>query len=105
MAELELRDLQLHLLAANAHPVLAPVELECFARREDQRYEGLAGRGQQAFVLGAVPVAGKRRHAVVGARIAHCHQPDVHLAHAHLLLARSRLAAPQHRPQLLGVRV
>ena len=88
VAKLELRDLQLHLLAANAHTVLAPVELKRFARCKGQRHEGLAGRGQQALVLGAVPVAGERRHAVVGAWIAHRHQPDVHLAHAHLLLAR-----------------
>ncbi len=105
VAELELRDLQLHLLTADPYPVFAPVELEGLAGRKHQRHEGLARCRQQALVLGLAPATGKGRHAAVGTRVPHRHQADMHLPHAYLLLAWRRLVAAQHRPQLLGIRV
>ena len=70
VGELEVRNLQLHALAADYRPVFRPVELESFARQEGQWNECAATGGLLLPLPGDLPISGERCHAVVGSFIA-----------------------------------
>ena len=73
VGQLRVRDLQVDALATNGGPVLAPVELEGFARLEDQRHKGTAS----CCLLGHVPIrapsSGKGGNTPVGPVVAKLH--------------------------------
>ena len=70
IGELEVGDLQFGPLAADDRPVFRPVELERLARHERQRHESAATAGLLLSLPGGLPVAGERRHPIVGALVA-----------------------------------
>src|SRR5450759_3236768 len=74
VTELELRYLQLHALARNHRPVLAPVELERFPRRKHERHKRAAPCGLRQLLLHPAPRSGKGRHPIIGSRIAKLHE-------------------------------
>lgn len=87
VAQLEVRDLQLHAFAVEDGGIFAPVELEGLSRREDQRDEGAAPGGSGPFLLGAAPGAGKGGHPIVGTGIAELFEVGMHLPQTPSLLA------------------
>jgi hypothetical protein len=70
VAELEVPDLQFGPLAADDRPVFRPVELKRFARHERQRHESAATAGLLLPVPSGLPLAGERRHPIVGTLVA-----------------------------------
>ena len=86
MGQLEVRDLELHTLAAAHSPILAPVELERLARRKYQRYERTTASNPGHFPLPATPVSRKSSYPIVGAPVTQCDQVTVHLPQITALL-------------------
>ena len=65
VAKLEVRSLQLGPFAADNGPLLAPVELESFARLENQRNKGPAAGRLLLPLPMLLPGAGERRNTAV----------------------------------------
>jgi hypothetical protein len=105
VAELEVRDLQLHAFAGNDGPVLAPVELEGLAGRERQGHEAGAAGGLLGFVAARTPHPREGGYAAVGASKTQGHEVGVHLLDRAPLLARLRNLAAEPAGELVGERV
>ena len=103
--ELGVRRLQLGPLAAEHGPVLAPVELEGLARREDQGNERAAAAGLGIALTVGLPGPHEDGNAPKGAAIAQGHQIGVHLLRRALLLARLAGLDLQPPRQLLRERI
>lgn len=103
VGELEVRNLQLHALAANHHSVFRPVELEGFARQEGQWNECAAAGGLLLPLPGALPISGERCHVIVRPLIAERHAIGAQLFDGLLLLARLAFFLAKHVRQLIGV--
>jgi len=103
--QLGVRHLQLGLLAGNDRPVLAPVELERFARMEHQRHEDTAPAGLGITLSVGLPAARKGCNTAIGTIEAQGDEIGVHLLHRAPLLARATSLDPQPTRQLLGKRV
>lgn len=80
-------DLQFGALAAQNGKVLAPVELERFARAERQQNECPAPRGLLLALAICPPIPGKGRNPTVGPREAERHQIGMQMLHCPPLLA------------------
>jgi hypothetical protein len=72
-------DLQFDPLIADDRPILAPVELERFARLECQRHEDAAANRLLFSLSISFPVANKGSHAAIGAVEAKGHQISMQL--------------------------
>ena len=104
VAELELRHGELLALAADHRPVLAPVELERFARGEHQRHEGAAARAR-LLIASPLPRPRERGHAVVGAAVAERHEIVEQLPPVAPLLTPARRLPLEPRGEHVAVRV
>jgi hypothetical protein len=100
-----MRHLQLGPLTCNNSPVLAPVELEGFAGRKDQRHEGAPAGGLQLTLPFSLPAADECRHTSIGTVITQRNKISVQLLCRALLFARLAGLLPQPPRQLLGKRV
>ena len=105
MRQLGVRHLQLGPLAADRGPILAPVELEGFTRREDQRHEDASSDGLLLNLPPHLPAADKRRNPAIGSLKTQRREISVHLLGRALLLARFGPLLPQPARQLLGKRI
>ena len=88
--QLYVSDLQFDPLIADDRPILAPVELERFARLEGQRHEDATANSLLFSLSICFPVTGKGGHAAIGAVEAKGHQISMQLLDRALLLARKR---------------
>ena len=103
--QLDMRHLQLGALAAQNGPVLAPVELEGLAGREDERHEGPAPRGLQFPMPIRPPLSCKGGDPVVGTGEAQGDKIGVQLLDGAALLARLAGLGLQPTRQLRGIRI
>ena len=85
--QLGMRHLQLRALAGEQGPVLAPVELEGFAWREDQRHEGAAPAGLLLTLAVGLPGPHKGSNTTVGSIVAQDDKIGMHLLGCASLLA------------------
>lgn len=83
--KLGMRRLQVDPFASEQGPVLTPVELECLAGLEDQRYKGATAAGLLLALAAGLPDPHERCDAPVGAVLAQGHKIGVHLLHRALL--------------------
>ena len=103
--QLGMSDLQLRAHAAKDRPVLAPVELEGFARLEDQGDKGSAAAGLLFDPPIRFPIANKGRHPAVRALIAKRNKVAVKPLHSPLLLAGFLGLRSQPTRKLLSKRI
>jgi len=96
---------QLGPLAGDDRPILAPVELEGFAGRKNQRYEGAAAGGLLLTLPVSLPAADKCRHPARRTIITQHDKVSMQMLRRALLLARFAGLMPQPARQLLGKRV
>src|SRR3546814_15859043 len=89
-----MRDLQLGPNPGNDCPVLAPIKLESFPRRERQGHECPTPANLLLAPIIFAPVPSKSGNPVVGSFITQAHQIGVKLLDRALLLARSAHLAP-----------
>ncbi len=85
--QLDVRNLQLGPLTAQDRPVLAPVELESFPARKDQRNERASPTALLLPLPVSLPGPDERRHPVVGPLVSQHHQIGVKLFDRSSLLA------------------
>lgn len=88
IGQLHVSDLQFDPLATNDRPILAPVELERFARLECQAHESASANGLLFSLPIRLPGAGKGGHAAIGAFKTKRNQISMQLLDCALLLAR-----------------
>jgi hypothetical protein len=100
--QLHVSDLQFDPLIANDRPILAPVELERFARLECQRHEDAAANSLLFSLSISFPVADKGGHAAIGAVETESHQIGMQLLDRAFLLARLARFRLQPSRQFVG---